>query len=69
MSDQKEHRHCVVCGKMTPDADKFICSPECEAMLDQHQKLLKRRKSISTMFFIFFLVAVIALLIVSQLTP
>ena len=66
-TSQKEHRHCVVCGKMTSAADRYLCSPECEDMLNQHQTLLKKRKKISTMFFIFFIVAIVVMLIVYSL--
>ncbi|MEM2877963.1 MAG: DUF2116 family Zn-ribbon domain-containing protein [Candidatus Hadarchaeales archaeon] len=49
----EDHRHCIVCGKAT-SADKFFCSPSCEALFKQGQKRASRYRNL--MMVIFFLI-------------
>lgn len=60
MAEPEDHRHCIVCGKVT-SPDKFLCSPECEEMFERHQEQLKRRRTLTMVFFVVLFVFVILL--------
>ncbi len=66
MAEPEDHKHCIVCGKVTP-ADKFLCSKECEEVFKQHQDQLKKRKNLSTVFLVVLFVAVIVMLVLSSM--
>ena len=53
----EEHRHCVVCGKVTTQ-EKFFCSPPCEEVFKKQQKRLAH-----TRFLIMLTLIVLFLLI------
>ncbi len=64
IAEPEDHRHCVICGRVIPP-DKFVCSPECEDVLKEHQKQLMRRRKINMIFLIFILVIFVAIIVAS----
>lgn len=51
------HRHCVICGKAI-EADKFVCSEECQERLDRERK---RQRNFTIFMFGLLLILLIIL--------
>jgi predicted nucleic acid-binding Zn ribbon protein len=51
------HRHCVVCGKAI-EADKFVCSEECQEKLDKERK---RQRNFTIFMFALLIIVLIIL--------
>ena len=61
----EDHRHCIVCGKVT-EPGKFFCSPPCEEVFKLHQKRLRRtRLSMTAVLILVF----VLLLFFTRLLP
>ena len=57
----ESHKHCPICGNPIP-LDERVCSPDCEKVLAQRQKQM--RKSRIT----FFIVMVIFIIVLAYFT-
>jgi len=56
----EDHKHCIVCGKPTT-ADKFFCSPSCEAVFQTQQKKMKKSRTLMLALFVVMFVVMIVI--------
>jgi len=56
----EEHKHCIVCGKVT-EPEKSICSPSCEEVLKKQQKQMARSRTIMLVFFVVMIIIIVVL--------
>ncbi|WP_295723105.1 DUF2116 family Zn-ribbon domain-containing protein [uncultured Methanobrevibacter sp.] len=51
----EQHKHCPVCGTPIPMSEK-TCSPDCELVITQQQKQIKRNQKIMYLLVAVFII-------------